>query len=83
MGRNLDYGEDIHPLIITLDALRIRNGMSIEELCKKAYISLSTYYKWLEGRTSPKLEHISAVADLFGCEIHIRRKAKEHATEKR
>lgn len=81
MRHNPEYNDDVHQVVMTIESLRMGSGMTVDELCKKAYITVFTYYKWLEGRTSPRLETISAVAELFGCEIVLRKKVKKHAAE--
>ena len=81
MGRNMKYSVDIHPLIRNIEALRVRSGMTVDELCKKAFISINTYYKWTEGRTSPRLEHLAAIADVLGCEIGMRKKGEQNASK--
>ena len=81
MGRNMKYGVAIHPLVRGIEALRVRSGLTVGELCKKAFISITTYYKWTEGRTSPKLEHLAAVADVFGREIGMRKKVEQNASQ--
>lgn len=81
MERNKKCSLDIHPLLRGIEALRVRSGMTVDELCKKAFISINTYYKWTEGRTSPRLEHLAAVADVLGREISMRKKEERNSTQ--
>lgn len=81
MRRNMKYSADIHPLVSGIEALRVRSGMTVSELCKKAFITINTYYKWIEGRTSPRLEHLAAVTDVLGREIGMRKKEEQNASQ--
>lgn len=49
-----------------LEALRIREGMSREELAKKLDVSFMTIRNWERGKTEPTASQVKDMADLFG-----------------
>lgn len=57
---------DMYP---NIEAERVRNGLSREELARKIGISLSTYYNWLAGRTAIPSTSLKKMAQCFGVGI--------------
>lgn len=48
-----------------LEALRIRFGMSREDLARRMNVSAMTIRNWERGETEPNASQIKALADLF------------------
>lgn len=49
-----------------LETLRIRAGMSREDLARRMNVSAMTIRNWERGETEPNASQIKALADLFG-----------------
>lgn len=63
-----------HQLALILERLdreRVNRGMKVSDLCRKAHITVYTYYHWLEGRTSPSVALLMIVLDKVGLRLEI------------
>lgn len=65
------------PILRRVELCRRAKGITVPELAKRAYISMYTYYHWIEGKTSPKLCHLRDVMRVLGMELIIRVKSEE------
>lgn len=52
-----------------IEAERVRNGMSKEEMSRKLGISLKTYYNWLNGLTAIPSTALKRMSEMFGVGI--------------
>ena len=41
-----------------IEQLRIQKGLTVEAFCEHLGISSTAYYKWVQGRTLPTLDHL-------------------------
>ena len=56
-------------MYLNIEAERVRNGLSKEELAHELGISLRTYYNWLNGLTAIPSTALKKMSALFGVEI--------------
>lgn len=49
-----------------LEALRMREGLSREDVSRRLGVSAMTIRNWEHGETEPAASHIRALAELFG-----------------
>lgn len=52
-----------------IEAERVRNGLSKEQMANELGISLKTYYNWLNGLTAIPSTALKKMASKFGVEI--------------
>ena len=41
-----------------IEQLRIQQGLTVEVFCEHLGISSTAYYKWIQGRSLPTLDHL-------------------------
>lgn len=51
---------------MNLEPLRVKEGMSREDLARRMGVSYMTVRNWERGNTEPSATQIKALADLFG-----------------
>lgn len=51
---------------MNLEPLRVKEGMSREDLARRMGVSYMTVRNWERGNTDPSATQIKALADLFG-----------------
>lgn len=51
---------------MNLEPLRVKEGMSREDLARRMNVSYMTVRNWERGNTEPSATQIKALADLFG-----------------
>lgn len=52
-----------------IEAERVRNGWSKEEMTKKIGVSLKTYYNWMNGLTAIPSTALKKMASIFNVDI--------------
>ncbi len=56
-------------MLSSIEAERVRNGWSKEELAKKLEISTKTYYNWINEETDVPSTALVKMAKMFGTDI--------------
>lgn len=51
----------------TLRALRVNQGLKLEEASKLIGVAITTLSKWENGKTSPGLKYIPILEKLYNC----------------
>ena len=65
---------DLINIIDSIEAERVRQGMSIQDLAMHSGICRATYYHGIEDRALPRLKELSAVLDVLGMSVEIKRR---------
>ncbi len=65
--------EPEEPILKIIDRYRRGICMSVPELCEKAHITTSSYYHWMEGKTSPTLDSLKTVLGAMGLELSVKK----------
>ena len=47
-----------------IEQLRIQQELTVEAFCEKLGVSTTAYYKWVQGRSTPTLEHLLMIKEL-------------------
>lgn len=66
-----DCYESARKLIAEMEEVRKHKGISINALCKRADITVYTYYHWLEGKSNPSICNICVVLDVLGMKLEV------------
>lgn len=56
-------------MLRSIEAERVRNGLTKEELAKKLGISMKTYYNWINEDTDVPSSALLKMARMFGTDI--------------
>lgn len=65
-AQNEQKGDNMYP---NIEAERVRNGWSKEEMTKKIGVSLKTYYNWMNGLTAIPSTALKKMASIFNVDI--------------
>jgi transcriptional regulator with XRE-family HTH domain len=53
-----------------LKAIRIKKGMSRNDLANKLYVTKQAIYKWETGKNYPDIKNLMKIAKIYGVNIH-------------
>lgn len=54
---------------ITLKALRVNAGLTQKQAASKVGVAPATLIRWEAGKTSPTVQQVADLAELYGCEL--------------
>lgn len=58
-------------IIELLERVRSERRLSVQALCRKAHLSIYTYYHWIEGKTTPNIYNLSVILDALGLKLEV------------
>ena len=63
-------------ILEAIDAERIAQGVSVAEMCARAGMSATTFYRWFSGGGSPHLTTVLLLCKALGLTLAVRKDKK-------